>query len=94
VLTPSRKQRYALCHVSASCYLHDVATESVRAVSGDEDRGFGFVFGSRRTATWSPVTDIDSSFSRLVAGGFYVFIVMLISFLIRTLSRRIIGCQV
>lgn len=42
-------------NVGAGLELEEVGFEGVGGVAGDENGGFGFVFGARRTATWTAV---------------------------------------
>lgn len=57
--------------VGAAGDLHDVAAESVGAVTRDDDGGFGFVLGAGRTATWTARADIDGAFVGLAGVAFF-----------------------
>lgn len=57
--------------VGAAGDLHDVAAESVGAVTGDDDGGFGFVLGAGRAATRAARADIDGAFVGFAGVAFF-----------------------
>lgn len=61
----------AIGDVCAAGDFHDVATESVGAVAGDEDGGFGFVLGAGRAATRAARADIDGAFVGFAGVAFF-----------------------